>query len=170
MANEDWISFLRLESELWDHNFKQVLVFIRQVLISDRARDKSPPASNWTLDFFGDNLLHFLEWNLEDSCGGVFLLDSRAPWSWCCYIFIGGGVVFSLVVVVWFWCTMVMVWCWQLITLLCFFLNRFFVKHIWQIQRSKWAKQGRAIKYILVHYDGGLGGKSCSQLGSQHCS
>ena len=22
------------------------------------------------------------QWNLEDSCGGVFLLDSRAPWWW----------------------------------------------------------------------------------------
>ena len=136
MANKDWISFPRLESELWDHNFKQVLVFIRQVLISDRTHDKSRAASNWTLNFFWwqSTSLPGLDWAKSGvwktavvvfffwtvvhygGGGGVVVvvvgggLFSLVVVVWC--IFIGGGGVFWLVVVVWFWCTMVMIWCW----------------------------------------------------------
>ena len=100
MANKDWISFPRLESELWDHNFKQVLVFIRQVLISDRTHDKSRAASNWTLNFF---------WWQSTSLPGLDWAKSRI-WKTAVVVFFfwtvvhhGGGGIFSLVVVVWCW-------------------------------------------------------------------
>ena len=100
MANEDWISFPRLESELWDHDFKQVLVFIRQVLISDRARDKSRAASNWPLNFFWwqSTSLPGLDWaksrNWKTAVVVFFVwtvVHHGGGGGWWWFIFIGGG-------------------------------------------------------------------------------